>query len=150
MRKERQKHRQSVKPRCDVLSPPPDNALLPPRIIRTPSGQEKYSAVLLRFAEPLLADITDDYADFNSRISMAVFVWNYALLPASQRRAVLREIQKSLPWIERLAFKKTLSTLVKRKETDFATYHWQIIMFRVIESHHEFRVEVMAELSNAA
>jgi len=152
-RKARQEHGKRGTPPLrndagDTLRLPPDFGWsTPPLIIHTPPGQEKHSAVLLRFAEPLLEDITGEYDDFSARISLAVFAWNYALLPAPQRRTLLND---TLPWIKRLAVTRALSTLVKRKETDFAAYQWQILAFRVIEHPDEFRVEVMIELANAA
>lgn len=46
--------------------------MLPPLLTRTPPGMEKCSAVLLRFAEPLLQDVSGDYEDLYRRIAIAV------------------------------------------------------------------------------
>ncbi len=116
---------------------------LPPIILRTLPGKEKYSAVLLRFAEPLLAEVSDNYEDFYLTIATAVLLWNLANLPADQQDALLQPMLKSVPFFRRRRVTQELAQMLARKKELFADYDWFIQAFRLIEKPDEFRVEVM-------
>lgn len=116
-----------------------------PIVISPPPMKEKFSAVLLRFAEPFLPD-EDDYEEFNNRIKLSVTAWNLALYPPLLRPVALKIALEEYPILSHSKVKKELLTLLKRRETLFAEYDWPIVAFRVHETADEFRVEVMVEL----
>ena len=133
-----------------AVPPNEDNApsQLPPIILRTPPGREKNSAVLLRFAEPLLEDVSDDYDDFYKRIAAAVIVWNLANFPPNERETLIQQYLKKVPFFQRRRIKQELKEMLERKEKLFAGYDWPIVAFRVLEEKDEFRVEVMVEVAH--
>ena len=117
-----------------------------PIVVRTPPGFEKFSEVLLRFAQPLLRPYPGSVEELQDILALAALAWNLSFLPPRERAAQLREPMRAMPFITRIMISLHLRTLIKRKESQFVEYPWRIIDFHVSESDRGFNVEVMAEL----
>ncbi len=120
--------------------------VLPQLVVPTPPGQEKYSAVLVRFAEPLLDETITNLELFRVAISLAVAVWNLTLLPVTEHEVILQTMLKAIPLLQRTQVKSMLDMLVKRKLTLFAAYHWRIQSYDVREDEYGgYFVKVLVE-----
>ena len=108
---------------------------VPRQVVPTPPGQEKYSAVLFRFAEPMLNPaVVDTLEAFEEVFSLAVAAWNLAFRSATERDVILNTMLTLLPPRERLKLQTSLKMLIKRKHTLFDEYDWPIESFTVRES----------------
>lgn len=80
---------------------------------------EKMSAVLLDFAEPLL-DKLEDYPTIEKAISFAAVIWNLSLLPKSEQKKGLEDILKMFDDPEMRKIGKDIAImLLDRKEKCF-------------------------------
>ncbi len=86
-------------------------------------GMEIMSQVVLDFAEPLLETCSDEASE-RKAISLAIYVWNTAMLPESQCRntldAYLAECQKVMPPEELNTLSDFIEGLVHTRRTRFA------------------------------
>jgi hypothetical protein len=88
-------------------------------------AQPKYSAVLLEFAEPLLATAPPNMSarQMQSALSIAVTVWNAVLMDAEAEGgsfvAEVRKRMRELPAVQPL-----VEILIRRRERLFAEHRW--------------------------
>ena len=83
----------SKKKKKSVTGRPKSLDLDSPMVENTDEGLEVMSNVIWEFAKPLLETCQDEAAE-RKAISMAIFVWNTALLPEPERK----EASKYLPY----------------------------------------------------
>ena len=86
-------------------------------------GMEVMSQVIWDFAAPLLETCSDEASE-RKAISLAIYVWNTAMLPEPQCRhaldAYLAECQKVLPPEELNTLSDYIDRLVQTRRTQFA------------------------------
>jgi hypothetical protein len=86
-------------------------------------GMEVMSQVILDFAAPLLETCSDEASE-RKAISLAIYVWNTAMLPEPQCRhtleAYLEECQKLMPPEELNTLSDFIDQLVQTRRTRFA------------------------------
>jgi hypothetical protein len=86
-------------------------------------GMEVMSQVILDFAAPLLETCSDEASE-RKAISLAIHVWNTAMLPEPQCRrildAYLSESQKVIPLEELNTLSEYIDRLVQTRRTRFA------------------------------
>jgi hypothetical protein len=107
-------------------------------------GEEKRADIFSRFAEVLMNDTDETYADFNARYLMAMSAWNLAVTSPHARPKYLAEILQSMPDNLRLEVKNELAWLISRKEQDCAQYDWFIANFELTEKGKTFHLTVLS------
>jgi hypothetical protein len=96
-------------------------------------AQPKYSAVLLEFAEPLLATAPPNMSarQMQNALSIAATVWNAVLMDAQREGgtfvAELRERMRELPAVQPL-----VEILIRRREGLFAQHKWFVGSYNVV------------------
>ncbi|HEY3377086.1 MAG TPA: hypothetical protein VGL77_06270 [Armatimonadota bacterium] len=76
------------------------------------------------------------------RFTVAMVAWNLALDPPHLRPKRLVEMMKAIPTDMQLEYKRELMRLIKRKEDDFAQYHWYIVDFEITMKARTFTLSV--------
>ncbi len=96
-------------------------------------GEEKTSAVLCRFVEPMREKLfcTDDFDDIIFIYDIAVTAWNLAILSPHKRPQRLAEILHAVPVKFKLVFRSLFELWVNRKDEEFAEYKWMITDYSV-------------------
>lgn len=89
----------------------------------TDQGMEAMSQVILDFAAPLLETCSDEASE-RKAISLAIYVWNTAMLPEPQCRRILEayldECQKAIPPEELNTLSGYIDRMVQTRRTRFA------------------------------
>jgi hypothetical protein len=113
----------SRKKKKSVAGPPKSHDLDSPMVENPDEGVEVMSSVIWDFAKPLLETCSDEESE-RKAISLAIFVWNTALLPEKERQealeAYLAQCRDALPPEELETLSKLIDKLLKDKETHFA------------------------------
>jgi hypothetical protein len=118
-----------MKKKTRAATPQPEDSKQP-QAQTDDEGMEVMSNVILDFAAPLLEDCVDEAAE-KKAISIAIYVWNTAMLPEAECRqtldAYLAECQKVLPQEELENLSDCIDQLVHTRKTDFAHNRKKII-----------------------
>lgn len=115
-----------------------------------PAG-EKFSGVILRFAEPLLHKVAAaDYEIFFENVSLAIVAWNLASIPQPERDIALVEMLKTVPLMQRWMVKQELKIMIKRKNSLFADHIWLVHDYKITDTEAGYRVSVEAGLPEQA
>ncbi len=116
------------------------------RVIVGNQNQEKMSKILLEFAEPLLEATDDGY----KAISFAVLAWNTAILTRGiwkryfYRRRMIKKDSMGLGKMEAIAYRKIMSSFIKRKERLFPKNRRCIIDFELSYTGNDRRLFVIS------
>jgi hypothetical protein len=106
-----------------VANAPKNLALDSPMVENPDEGMEVMSNVIWDFAGPLLELCSDEAAERNA-VSIAIFVWNSALLPEQERKdaleAYLAQHRDALPPEEMEPLSKLIYQLLDDRLTRFA------------------------------
>jgi len=122
-------------------------ALKDAEIVEPPAGEEKISAVILRYVEPYREQVSSKQR-FEQLIVVAMTAWNASLLEGDARQELLDVFRGALPsdddqeWqpdIEQL-----LAKLIRRKERYFADDRRLIIDYRVSELADEYNLAIVS------
>jgi hypothetical protein len=122
--KNRPKTRDSSKRKKKSVTGPPKSLDLESPMVENPDeGLEVMSNVIWEFAKPLLETCQDQAAE-RKAISLAIFVWNTALLPEQERKetleAYLAQCREAVPTEEFETLSTLIHQLLQDKETRFA------------------------------
>jgi hypothetical protein len=113
----------SKKKKKSVTGPPKSLDLDSPMVENPDEGLEVMSNVIWEFAQPLLETCQDQAAE-RKAISLAIFVWNAALLPEQQRdetlNAYLAQCREVMPPEELETLSSLINQLLQDKEARFA------------------------------
>jgi hypothetical protein len=120
----RPKTRDGAKKKGKSVTGAPKNLALDSPMEENPDeGMEVMSNVIWDFAGPVLALCNDEASERNA-ISLAIFVWNSALLPEQERRdtlgAYLDQQREALPPEELETLSKLIDQLLEDRQTRFA------------------------------
>lgn len=95
-----------------------------------PSGTEKMSDVILRFAAPLLNEAFDD-SSYKFALEFCMVVWNLSLFPsfeqAQRRLDLIRELRESIPSENDPEVGAIIDMLLHRKRAYFSRYRRIIV-----------------------
>jgi hypothetical protein len=116
----RQKKRRPGGARGSILPPEVYEAFVeraaargvPVEIRETPG--RKMSEILMEFAGPLLAQVSDD-EHRKLVIGISVLGWNYALFPSNERASFLESMRGYMPGMDAETMEKFLAALAERK-----------------------------------
>ena len=67
-------------------------------IVSAPRKPEKYSQVLLRFAEPLLREGIGNDDNLSTNIALSASAWNLAIIPPEGRADAMKSSLKTVPF----------------------------------------------------
>jgi hypothetical protein len=113
----------SKKHKKSAAGPPKSLDLDGPMVENADDGLEVMSQVIWEFAQPLL-ETCDDEAAERKAISLAIFVWNTALLPEPERKktleAYLDQCRNAVPAEEFETLATLIDRMFKDKEARFA------------------------------
>jgi hypothetical protein len=120
----RPKTRDSSKQKKKSVTDPPKSVDLDSPMVDNPDeGLEVMSNVIWEFAQPLLKTCNDEASE-RKAVSLAIFVWNTALLPEKERKETLEgyldQCREALPAEELETLSKLIDQLLEDKETRFA------------------------------
>jgi hypothetical protein len=94
-----------------------------PMVENPDEGLEVMSNVIWEFAKPLLETCQDEASE-RKAVSLAIFVWNTALLPEQEQKealeAYLAQCREALPSEELETLSKLIDQLLVDKQTRFA------------------------------
>jgi hypothetical protein len=99
------------------------------QLYSNPSGREKMSEVLMRFAEPYAAFASTE-EDYRNLFALAALAWNNSLLSKSEGSTLDDLIHEQIPWAEN-ATKWIIKDLTRRKDLYFAEYSNIIVDYEV-------------------
>jgi hypothetical protein len=119
----------SKKHKKSVAGPPKSLDLEGPMVENADEGLEVMSHVIWEFAQPLLETCNDEASE-RKAISLAIFVWNTALLSEPEREktlnAYLDQCRDAVPAEEFETLSTLIDRLLKDKEARFADNHRRI------------------------
>jgi hypothetical protein len=115
------------------------------KILYEPKGQAKMSEVILDFIKPYTEHARTDNA-YESLLVLAMIAWNVAMLPESDRKAMIDRAVASLnlPSAERKELEALMVDMVERKNKHFADRR------RVITGHQLTKTKNGFDLSVAS
>ncbi len=117
------------------------------KVLVSPAGTEKMSAVILRFAEPL----QDEYGVVPpSMIRFAILVWNASLLPKDAQQKAIQDIVKIVPVAEREVRQDmvlAINMLLESKAKYFADNKRYIMDYHITESAHRINLNVVSTVA---
>lgn len=129
--------------------------LAPFMLASTPAGMKKMSEILVDFAQPMLADLSEDDGpeECERRLEMAALIWNglveKAMAEANGREAVLPQLLAALSQGEEEsddALERLVAQLEKRKKRLFPNETRLVETVKVWDDGCEYRVNVASSL----
>jgi len=116
------------------------------KVIQSPSGEEKMSDVIHRFAEPL----QDEDGDVPpNMIRFAILVWNASILKKGEREEIIKDIESVLsdPDEEmREIMISIIDMLLERKEKHFVGNKRFILDYHITETDNRVDLDVVSTL----
>lgn len=113
----------SKKLKKSVAAAPKNIDLESPMVENPDEGLEVMSNVIWEFAKPLLETCGDEASE-RKAISLAIFIWNTALLPEEEQKETLEtymsRCRDALPSEELESLSKLIAKLMEDKQTRFA------------------------------
>jgi hypothetical protein len=116
------------------------------KVIQSPSGEEKMSDVIHRFAEPL----QDEDGDVPpNMIRFAILVWNASILKKGEREEIIKDIENVLPDPDeemREIMISIIDMLLERKEKHFSDNKRFILDYHITETDNRVDLDVVSTL----
>ncbi len=116
------------------------------KVIQSPSGAEKMSDVIHRFAEPL----QDEDGDVPpNMIRFAILVWNASILKKGEREKIIKDIENVLPDPDeemREIMISIIDMLLERKEKHFSDNKRCILDYHITETDNSVDLDVVSTL----
>jgi hypothetical protein len=135
----------SKKKKMQAAGPPKSLDLDSPMVENPDQGMEVMSNLIWDFAGPLLETCSDEASE-RKAISLAIFVWNTALLPEPERKETLEsylaQCRDALPSEELQTLSKLIDQLLAEKEKLFADNRRRITNCTFGEFDNNRRIEV--------
>lgn len=116
------------------------------RLIRNPAGEEKMSAVILEYAEPLM-EHAENVEQQNKAIAMAIICWNASLLNETDRERGLAEIYAETDEVEASNIKEVITFMLNRKQDLFPHNKRVVTDWMVKDKGDQLFIEVATTLS---
>jgi len=126
---------------------------LPHKVLINPSGHEKMSEVILKFAQPML-DASDNGESTRKAINLAILAWNFAIIHERSGEKALDEIiHKTMkPDTDEAKieeFKRYLAMLFIRKRELFPDNKRVILDYQITEARDNFHLDVVTTLPSS-
>ena len=111
------------------------------RLRANPPGNEKMSAVILEYAEPLMVH-AENMEQQQKAIAMAIICWNVSFLNEADRERSLVPMYADTDEAEASNLREVITTMVNRKQELFAHYEKSIADWMVKDKGDQLLLEV--------
>lgn len=118
------------------------------KLLYEPRDQVKMSQVIIDFIEPYL-DSVDTYREHDNLVAFAVLIWNTALLPQNEQKAMIREILGIFSRTDAKELKPIIEEMIERKKKYFSDNRRFIVEYDLAESKDGFRLSVVSTSKNS-
>jgi len=105
-------------------------------------GKEKMSEVLMNFARPYLDKYGTGTGASERIIALAVVAWNMAIIPQSEKRAMVEKVLRVFPASQRSTAESLLCLMEDRKRKHFNEIKRYIVNYKVKDSPDSINVFV--------
>jgi hypothetical protein len=112
-----------------------------PILLESP-GKEKMSEVLMEFARPYLDKYGNDPAANKKIVALAVVAWNMAIIPLSEKPAMIEKLMRVFPASQRSTAGRLLRDMEDRKRKLFNGIKRYIVHYKVKESADSINIYV--------
>ncbi len=116
------------------------------QVMVNPTGTEKMSEVILRFAEPFK---DDDGLVPRAMLEMAIILWNASFMPSDMQRKAVEDLVNVFPRDDSEARREILRTahrLLERKKQHFSDNKRMIMDCHITESAHSIHLDVVSTI----
>ena len=137
----RQAHR--MEPRNLMEKMLKERPLMAGRLCANPPGNEKMSAVILEYAEPLMVH-AENVEQQNKAIAMAIICWNASFLNETDRERIFASMSADTDKAEAASLKEVITIMLERKQKLFAHYEKKIADWMVKDKGDRQLLEVAA------
>lgn len=121
----------------------------PQEMVMNPKGVAKMSEVLEKFIEPY-KDTTQDFADLEALIEIAILAWNMSLIPKENRKdameSMLSEMNSGANQPGQSEFLSMLNELIDRKDRHFSKNQRFITTFDLQDTGDGYHLSVASTL----
>ena len=116
------------------------------QVMVNPTGTEKMSEVILRFAEPFK---DNDGLVPRAMLEIAIILWNASFMPSDMQRKAVDDIVNVFPRDDSEARREMLRTahmLLERKKQHFSDNKRMIMDYHITESAHSIYLDVVSTI----
>ena len=116
------------------------------QVMVNPTGIEKMSEVILRFAEPFK---DHDGLVPRAMLEIAIIIWNASFMPSNMQRKALEDVVNVLPSDNTEARREMFfiaHMLLERKKQYFSDNQRMIMDYHITESAHSIHVDVVSTI----
>jgi hypothetical protein len=116
------------------------------QVMVNPTGTEKMSEVILRFAEPFK---DNDGLVPKAMLEIAIILWNASFMPSDMQRKAVEDVVNVFPRDNSEARRKMLLTahmLLERKKQHISDNKRMIMDYHITESAHSIHLDVMSTM----
>ena len=116
------------------------------QVMVNPTGTEKMSEVILRFAEPFK---DNDGLVPRAMLEIAIILWNASFMPSDMQRKAVDDIVNVFPRDDSEARREILRTahmLLERKKQHFSDNKRMIMDYHITESAHSIHLDVVSTI----
>ena len=114
------------------------------QVMVNPTGTEKMSEVILRFAEPFK---DNDGLVPRAMLEIAIILWNASFMPSDMQRKAVEDVVNVFPRDDsgaRRDMLRTVHMLLERKKQHFSDNKRMIMDYHITESAHGIHVDVVS------
>jgi len=114
------------------------------QVMVNPTGTEKMSEVILRFAEPFK---DNDGLVPRAMLEIAIILWNASFMPKDMQRKALEDVVNVFPRDDSEARREMfliVNMLLERKKQHFSDNKRMIMDYHITESAHSIYLDVMS------
>jgi hypothetical protein len=114
------------------------------QVMVNPTGTEKMSEVILRFAEPFK---DNDGLVPRAMLEIAIIIWNASFMPSDMQRKALEDVVNVFPRDDSEARREMfliVNMLLERKKQHFSDNKRMIMDYHITESAHSIHLDVVS------
>jgi len=116
------------------------------QVMVNPTGTEKMSEVILRFAEPFK---DNDGLVPRAMLEIAIILWNASFMPKDMQRKALEDVVNVFPRDDSEARREMfliVNMLLERKKQHFSDNKRMIMDYHITESAHSIHLDVVSTI----
>ena len=116
------------------------------QVMVSPTGTEKMSEVILRFAEPFK---DNDGLVPRAMLEIAIILWNASFMPKDMQRKALEDVVNVFPRDDSEARREMfliVNMLLERKKQHFSDNKRMIMDYHITESAHSIHLDVVSTI----